>query len=354
MQNRNAARNQLLVKADAVATEVKMAKTARKLVTLCKVIGGSHRLVVKHFIVVCLLTIAGSVSSFSQSSELVHRGDMVDVDVVGGFEFDWRGSVNPEGFLEGFDTVEEPVPALCRTEAAIAETIALRLSKVLREPKVVVRIIDRSKRAVAIVEGAVRTSSRFQLNREATLVELIALSGGLTEDSSGEIRLFRPESLNCEVSSAIDSSQSGNDAQFRSIRITDLISGFESANPVILSGDIVTVERAAVIYVIGGVVNPRMISARSQTSLERAIAMSGGLIKQATGLATIYRRENGETRIIESDVAKVLEKSVADVDLKPFDIVDIQTKGSPKRKLAPVIDGRREGGNGILPLKIVE
>jgi len=30
----------------------------------------------------------------------VHQGDIIDVDVVGSFEFDWRGGLNPEGFIE--------------------------------------------------------------------------------------------------------------------------------------------------------------------------------------------------------------------------------------------------------------
>ena len=292
--------------------------------------------------------------TYGQTPELVHNGDLIDIDVVGGFEFDWRGTITPEGFLDGFDSFDQPVPALCRTEAEIAETVASRLSKILREPKVIVRIVDRSNRAVAIIEGAIRTSYRFQLNRQASLIELIALSGGLTEDASGEIRIFRPRALNCENPQKAGFGQNDNESQFRSIRISDLVSGIETANPQILSGDIITIQRADAIYVIGGVVNPRMISARTQTTLSRAIASSGGLLKTSTGKITIYRRENGETKLIAADVLKIISAETADIDLRAFDIVDVEVKGEPKRKIAPSSLTRGEDRKAILPLKVVE
>ena len=30
--------------------------------------------------------------------DLIHFGDVIDVDVVGSLEFDWRGGLTPEGF----------------------------------------------------------------------------------------------------------------------------------------------------------------------------------------------------------------------------------------------------------------
>ncbi|MGH9819117.1 MAG: hypothetical protein ACRD43_03015, partial [Pyrinomonadaceae bacterium] len=44
--------------------------------------------------------------------DLVHYGDVIDVDVVGSLDFDWRGTLNPEGFLDGMERIEDPVYAL--------------------------------------------------------------------------------------------------------------------------------------------------------------------------------------------------------------------------------------------------
>ncbi|HKX84258.1 MAG TPA: hypothetical protein VJL58_08565, partial [Pyrinomonadaceae bacterium] len=59
----------------------------------------------------------------ADKSDLVHFGDLIDVDVVGSFEFDWRGTLNPEGFLDGLEHVDKPVYALCRSESDIARSI---------------------------------------------------------------------------------------------------------------------------------------------------------------------------------------------------------------------------------------
>ena len=53
-------------------------------------------------------------------SDLIHFGDLIDVDVVGSVEFDWRGTLNPEGFLNGPAFIEDPVFGLCRSEEAVA------------------------------------------------------------------------------------------------------------------------------------------------------------------------------------------------------------------------------------------
>src|SRR3982750_411919 len=41
-------------------------------------------------------------------STLVHYGDLVDVDVVGNLDGDWRGTLTPEGFIQGLLYAPEP------------------------------------------------------------------------------------------------------------------------------------------------------------------------------------------------------------------------------------------------------
>ena len=106
---------------------------------------------------------------------LIHFGDLIDVDVVGSFEFDWRGTLTPEGFLDGFDKIEAPVYALCRTEEQLASVITAEFVKTLRDPKVAVRILDRSNRAVAYLDGAVKIPQRFQIRRPVRLNELLVI-----------------------------------------------------------------------------------------------------------------------------------------------------------------------------------
>ncbi len=298
-------------------------------------------------------------------SDLIQFGDLIDVDVVGSIEFDWRGTLNPEGFLDGISFTEDQIYGLCRSEAAISEEVARAYSRILREPKVVVRILDRSNRAVSVISGAVKTAQRLQIRRAVFLNELIVISGGLTDQASGEIQIFRPKNLSCAATEPagetrdrfVSAASQDNGSQFINVKISDLLSGKKEANPQILNGDIITVLEAQSIYVIGGVAAPKKISFRSQITLTRAIDSAGGLIKNADPTkVTIFRRSGGETKIIETDLEKIKAKKADDLVLQALDIVEVAQKGREKRKYPPVIGGfdNAEESSAKLPLRVID
>lgn len=287
-------------------------------------------------ILLILLSLTQHNIAFSQEPR-IHYGDIIDVDFVGGFEFDWRGGLTPDGFVDGLDAVDGPIYGLCLTESELAATIKKVYSKILRNPAVVVRIIDRSNRALVRLNGAVKGPARFKLMRPVTLRELIIISGGFTDSVSGEISIFRPKNASCGDASSAENLSQSNPLQTITVKISELLKGLPSANPLILSGDIIEVRQAPVIYVIGAVNNPRPIFSRDLLSITRAIATAGGLAKQADGRKiTIIRREGSEQKNIEVDLAKVKGGETDDEILKPFDIIDVASKGGVKRKFPPV------------------
>ncbi len=325
----------------------------------------------QHFVILCFLLcfIINAAAGFlhgqtaqavnpNVTQELVHFGDIIDVDIVGGFEFDWRGTLNPEGFLEGLDAYGETIYGLCRSETQIAEDVAKAYRKILRSPKVEVRIIDRSNRALVRLDGAVRTPSRFQLRRNIGLRELLVLAGGLTDAASGGIIIFRPSNLSCRPSDdKTSAAPQDNGSQTLNIKISDLLGGKADASPDILSGDIITVTRASPIYVIGAVNNARLVYTPSQITVSRAVAMAGGVSKQADGgKVTIFRRTGNESTIINADLDKIRITKSGDEILQPFDIIDVAAKGASKRKYPPVAapGSNNDGFRGELPLRVVD
>ncbi len=308
----------------------------------------------------CVLSAAGQTPQPTVSptpsvneADLIHFGDVVDVDFVGGFEYDWRGRLTPEGLLEGFNTLSDQIPALCRSESDLGADIAKTYSKILREPKVVVRIVDRAGRAVVRMDGAVKTPVRFRLMRPARLRELIIAAGGITDEASGDVTIFRPANANCSAASG------PKDNAVRAINITfsDLLAGKDDADPLILSGDLITVNKAVPIYVIGAVNNPRSIFSRAGMTLTHAIATVGGLSKGAIEQkVTVFRRENGESRVIAADLEKIRTGTEKDVELKPFDIIEVAFRGGATRKYPPaILVGDTNGQDGKdLPLRIID
>lgn len=289
----------------------------------------------------------------SERRELVHIGDIIDVDVVGSTEYDWRGGLNPEGFLDGPAAIEEPVLGLCRSVDDIAADIARSYSKLLKNPEVKVRIIDSSGRANVLLYGAVRKPQRFLLKRPVYLNELLVLSGGIVEKASGDVEIVRSRVLSCEERPAGDESGS------RTINLSlgDLLKGKKEANPPILEGDTITVGEAQPIYVIGGVANPKRINSRAEMTVSRAIASAGGVTRFANPKSlTIFRREGRETKVIQLDFQKIQAKEAEDILLKPYDVLEVGQTGRSGSRFPPVIKVVEdpEKQSGVLPLRIID
>jgi len=281
--------------------------------------------------------------------DAVHAGDIVEVDVEGSLDHDWRGGLTPEGLLNGFNEFGEPIKAQCRMPAEIAADAVKALSSTLRDPKVNVFIVDRSNRTPAILDGAVRAPHRYQIKRRVRLRELIARSGGITDSSGGTISVFRPDGPSCPE-------PDGNDQAGRvEVKIPDLVSGVEAANPFISPGDLIVVEKALPIYAIGGVRNPRPIPTKEQVSLSRLIAMAGGVSKDGDERrVVIYRRSKTGPSRIEADLKKIADGTAKDLELQPLDIVEVMTKGGNARKYPPEIAGAAGDKHATLPLVVIE
>ena len=297
------------------------------------------------------ITFGGPDERFINDMDRIHQGDTIEVDVVGSFEFDWRGSLNPEGFIDGIERLPDPIFARCKSTAAVANDIANQYRRVLKDPVVVVRIIDRNGRSLSQIDGAVKTPLRLRIKRDVNLNEIIVLSGGFTDVIGTEIAIFRPEGASCEGAGAgtIAKGPTSN-----VIKLSDLLSGSDGSNPKILPGDLITVVKSLPIYVIGGVGNAQRVSAREGVTLSRAIEMAGGIARGGRNIPVyIYRREGGGTKVIELDLEKVRSGSAEDPQLRANDIIELPNKRDQKREFPPVIE-LREPDRSQFPLRVIE
>ncbi len=306
------------------------------------------------------------------TDQLIHFGDLIDVDVLGSTEYDWRGTITPEGFLDGIEFTDDSIYGLCQSETQIAEDIKNSYGKILNDPKIIVSILDRSNRPLTTLYGAVKKPQRFNLKRKIHLNELIILSGGFTEKANGDIQILRQFETSCfeklTRETILDESKIGDDkdivnvrpdnsSKFINIKVSDLLSGKLEANPQILYGDVITVLNAEPIYVIGGVANPTKITVREEITVSRAIASAGGLTKQANQQnITIFRRENGQTKLMKINLDDIEAKKSDDVILKAYDIVDVAEKNRDETKYPPIIrfEDIQEKQNSDLPIRIID
>lgn len=300
--------------------------------------------------IVLIVLASGAVSQPAVvPNDRIHPGDLIEIDELGGFDFDWRGRLNPEGFLDGFTRVAEPIFGRCKSPAELAESVREAYSKMLRDPRVKVRILDRSQRPGAYFEGAIKQPMRLQIRREVHLRELVVLGGGLTDRASGEVSVLRPENQNCET-------EPGAATRLIKLKISDILAGDQASDLKILSGDLIFVEEVRPIYVIGGVGRPGKQDWRETATVSRVIASAGGVSNRGvSGSVTIFRREAGSSQVINADLDAIMSGKARDVEVKANDIVDVQLKGQAKRSDPPIVEDRTERPDRrSLPMRVID
>jgi protein involved in polysaccharide export with SLBB domain len=277
----------------------------------------------------------------------IHFGDVVEIDELGGFDFDWRGNLNPDGYLDKFTKVAEPIFALCKTPTELEEIIRAAYGRSLRDPQVVVRILDRSQRPLAILDGAIKQPMRLQIRRPVRLNELLVIGGGITDRASGEISILRPAFQSCEAD--------GDTTVSISIRVEDILGGKAEANANILPGDIVTVGVVQSVYVVGGVNRPGRIDWREGATVTRVVASAGGVSDRGiSGKVSIFRREAAGEKVIEADLARIVAGDEKDIEISPLDVIDVPFKGA-SRQDRPVFGGPTEGAlPRSLPIRVID
>lgn len=265
-----------------------------------------------------------------QKGYQIGPGDEITGKVLGESEFDFVATVDVDGKLE-VPFFKEPVMAKCRSERELRSEIGLLLSKYLRNPQISVRVTERKSRPPATIYGEVRTPQQVVLLRKATLVELLAFSGGVTDEAGGLIQVFRTQTPLCSDNSddsnwaadGVDSS----DVPSRLYSLSNVKLGKEEANPIIYPGDVIVVQKASPVYITGEVVSPQGIYLKEGgLTLTEAIAKIGGVKREAkTKDIKIYRlKANSKDRdVIAANYDLIKKGEQSDVVLQPYDIVEV-------------------------------
>ncbi len=289
---------------------------------------------------------------------LVGPGDEITGKVLGEPQFDFVATIDEDGRFQ-VPFFDKPVEASCRTEKELRADVTQLLSKYLKSPQVSVRVTQRKSRPPATVYGEVRTQQQVDLRRNARLLELISFSGGETEKASGMVQVFRTQRMMCvENSNKSDDwmaeAEANSGVPSRQYSLAALRSGREEANPMIYPGDLIVVQKANPVYVIGEVNALREIPITGNgLSLTEAIAQSGGFSRQAkTKLVTIRRlKANSKDReIIPVNFDQIKKGTQKDIVLQPYDIIEVdKAKKSIAQTVLEIATGSARNAANILP-----
>lgn len=262
-----------------------------------------------------LLSMAVTTTS-PEEAYRIGAGDQISVDIFNvpelsrEYRVDAMGNINMplvgQLSISGYDLGE--------AESLIAEAYGERY---LRNPQVSISIMEfRSQQFTAI--GALSSPKIYNTDRQVTLMEAIAMAGGLAGDAGTQIyltdRARDPETGELGTRSVI-------------IGVEDLMSKPEDYNFFIGEGALINVPRAGSIFVEGAVERPGVYQRTGDTTVLKAIAMAGGLKFEASRSSLrVLRRDPATNEWLHNEVAlsDIRESPAQDITLRDGDILMVE------------------------------
>jgi polysaccharide biosynthesis/export protein len=225
-----------------------------------------------------------------------------------------------------------------------------RLSTYIKRPQVVVNVAEVRSQPVSVL-GAVNTPGVHQVQGHKTLLEMLALAGGVRPDAGYRVRITRERQWGCIPlpGAAPDGSGKFNVAEVNLKEIMEAKNPEENIQ--ILPHDVISVPKAEMVYVIGEVKRSGgfVLGEHHSMSVLQALSLAEGLNVGADPRhARILRlkREADQREELPVNVKEVLTGKTADVALLGDDILFIPGSAGKKAALR-ALEAAIQTGTGL-------
>jgi polysaccharide export outer membrane protein len=201
--------------------------------------------------------------------------------------------------------------------------------KLYQDPHVSVFIKEYRGQRISVI-GAVDKPGIYDVMGQKTVLEGLALAGGLKEDAGQLLFLIRASIID-ERGTEREGDPGEKGPETLVIDLEELlVKGNLSLNLPLKHGDVINIPVSGKVYVGGNVKGPGGFPMRGKkVTVSQAIAMAGGLDDKANGSGTkIFRyRESDETKVLSVDVDAIQKGETNDVYLEENDIVIVPRSG---------------------------
>jgi polysaccharide export outer membrane protein len=225
------------------------------------------------------------------------------------------------------------------------------LKQFIRDPEVSVSVTEFRSQPVSVI-GSVKNPGVHQLQGRKTLVEMLSLAGGTTEDAGPVVKVTRLlEWGRLPLPNAADDPTGRfSVGEVRLKAITGASS--PEQNIVIRPQDVISVPRAELVYVVGQVMRSGgfVLNERESMSALQALSLAGGLDRAASpSNARILRAESGamERQEIRVDLKKILDGRSEDFPLRANDILFVPAS-APKKAALRAVEAAINLGTGVV------
>jgi polysaccharide export outer membrane protein len=205
----------------------------------------------------------------------------------------------------------------------------LLAEKYLQDPHVSIFIKEYRNQRISVI-GAVEKPGVFDVTGQKTILDILAMAGGMKEDAGQLLFLIRPPRLE-------EGSKGGMaaDEQTPKTFVIDLeellIKGDLTLNLTLMNGDVIHIPVSGKIFVGGEVVRPGGFPLKGKKmTVSQAIAMAEGLKQGADGPDTKiirYSEKGTKKEIISVDLSTIQKGLSEDPYLKENDIVVVPKSG---------------------------
>lgn len=249
--------------------------------------------------------------------------DLIAVAIYNAEELSLQVRIAENGLLR-LPMLTAPLPAMGMLPEELEKAIAAAYVKegVLVNPVVTVSVLEYASKPVSVI-GAVKQPLTFHADQPITLLEAVTRAGGFTEEAGSYLLL------------SVKASGDGEQAVLtQRIPVIDLLeSGSATAGILVRGGEEIRVPEAGKIYIVGNVKKPGSfrIPNDHETSVLKALAMSEGLVPNATKEAYIYRKAaDGSKAEIPINLKDLMARKAADITLLRDDVLYIPESGRRK------------------------
>ena len=212
----------------------------------------------------------------------------------------------------------------------------LLAEKYLQDPHVSVFIKEYRSQRISVI-GAVEKPGVFEVTGQKTILDMLAMAGGLKEDAGQLLFLIRPYSSTPSVEGA---SQKGEEKELSEgkpltfvIDLEDLlVKGDLTLNAPLVHGDVLNIPLSGKIYVAGEVRSPGgFLIKGKKVTVSQAIAMAGDPTSKADGPETKifrYAGKDKEKEILSVNLDAINKGQEEDLQLKENDIIIVPKSGT--------------------------
>src|SRR6202790_1269565 len=275
-------------------------------------------------------------ASVKQGDYVIGSGDLLAVEVFDVPELSRDVRVNETGFIS-LPLIPVKVHVAGLTTFQLQDKLAelLQSNGLVSTPQVSVILKEQHSQPITVI-GSVKSPMVIQAVRQTTLLQVLSQAGGVSEDAGSTVIVPRPPSVP-RGSEDSDAAKVPSDPQTFTISLSDLLeSGNPTFNITVLGGDVVSVPRAGIIYVVGAVTRPGgfvMTNDRDRMTTLKILSLAGGTTGSAKAKEAVILRKNpesGKRDEVPVDLKKVMQLKTEDVMLLPSDILFVPDSSGKK------------------------